>query len=84
MHKKWKDFRGHQLKEIGKLQSRNVEDYSRRANVCKEHEDKIRFYCEACRICICRDCAILDHDDHKKISIEKGLESKATEIKNKI
>ncbi|XP_022787727.1 tripartite motif-containing protein 45-like isoform X2 [Stylophora pistillata] len=84
LHKKWKDFRGHQLKEIGKLQSRDVDDYSRKANVCKEHDDEFRFFCLACRICICRDCAILDHDDHKKISLEKGLENKTTEIKNRI
>ena len=84
LHKKWKDFRGHQLKEIGQLESSDVEDYSRRANVCKEHDDEFRFFCEACQICICRDCAILDHDGHKKISLEKGLEIKTTEIENKI
>ena len=84
LHKKWKDFRGHQLKEIGQLESSDVEDYSRRANVCKEHDDEFRFFCEACQICICRDCAILDHDDHKKVSLEKGLEIKTTEIENKI
>ena len=84
LHKKWKDFKGHQLKEIGQLESSDVEDYSRRANVCKEHDDEFRFFCEACQICICRDCAILDHDDHRKISLEKGLENKTTEIENKI
>ena len=84
LHKKWKDFRGHQLKEIGQLDSSDVEDYSRKTNVCKEHDDKFRFFCEACQICICRDCAILGHVDHKKISLEKGLENKTTEIENKI
>ena len=84
LHKKWKDFRGHQLKEIGQLDSSDVEDYSRKKNVCKEHDDKFRFFCEACQICICRDCAILGHVDHKKISLEKGLENKTTEIENKI
>ena len=84
LHKKWKDFRGHQLKEIGQLESSDVEDYSRKTNVCKDHDDEFRFFCDACQICICRDCAILDHDDHKKISLEKGLENKTTEIENKI
>ena len=84
VHKKWKDFRGHKLKEIGQLQFGDLEDYSRRANVCKEHNDEFRFFCDACQICICRDCAILDHDDHRKISLEKGLENKTTEIENKI
>ena len=84
LHKKWKNFRGHQLKEIGQLESGDVEDYSRRTNVCKEHDDEFRFFCDACQICICRDCAILEHDGHKKISLEKGLEIKTTEIRNKI
>ena len=84
LHKKWKDFRGHQLKEIGQLQSSDVEDYSRRTNVCKEHDDEFRFFCESCQICICRDCAILDHDDHRKTSLEKELEHKTTEIEDKI
>ena len=84
VHKKWKDFRGHQLKEIGQLQSSDLEDYFRRANVCKEHDDEFRFFCDACQICICRECAILGHDCHKKISLEKGLENKTTEIENKI
>ena len=52
--------------------------------MCKEHEDEFRFFCESCQICICRDCAILDHDDHRKISLEKGLENKTTEIENKM
>ena len=52
--------------------------------MCKEHEDEFRFFCDACQICICRDCAILDHDHHRKISLEKGLENKTTEIENKI
>ena len=43
-----------------------------------------RFFREACQICICRDCAILDHDDHRKITSEKGLEIKTNEIENKI
>ena len=84
IHKKWKDLRGHHLEEIGNIQSCDVEDYSLRANVCKQHNDELRFFCETCQICICRDCAILDHDDHKKMSLEKGLEKKKTEIETKI
>ena len=66
------------------LESSDIEDYSRKTNLCKDHDDAFRFFCDACQICICRDCAILDHDGHKKISLEKGLEIKTTEIENKI
>lgn len=36
--------------------------------------------CETCEICICRDCVTLDHVDHRKISLEEGLEKKRSEI----
>ena len=40
----------------------------------------MRFYCENCRRCICRDCAILEHQDHNKISLDQGLENIKSEI----
>ena len=83
-HRKLKVFSGHQVKEIGNFGSNDVEDYARRANVCNQHKDDLRFFCETCEICICRDCAILDHVDHRKISLEKGLEKKRSEIEIKI
>ena len=86
-HKKGKIFRGHQVKEIGNFESSDVQDYARRANVCKKHKDELRYYCEKCKICICRDCAILEHrddKDHNIISFEKGLECKKSDITNKM
>ena len=79
-HKKWKTFRGHHIKEIGKFNSSDVQDYARKTNVCKKHEDELRYYCDNCKICICRDCAILEHHDHNKISFEQGLEKKKSDI----
>ena len=40
----------------------------------------MRFYCENCKRCICRDCAILEHQDHNKISLDQGLENIKSEI----
>jgi len=62
----------------------DARDYVRRANVCKRHNDEVRFYCEQCVICICRDCAILDHRDHNIVSLDKGLKKKKFEIENKM
>ncbi|XP_078364658.1 E3 ubiquitin-protein ligase TRIM45-like isoform X2 [Oculina patagonica] len=84
LHKKWKDFRGHHVKEIRNFESSDAQDYARRSNVCKQHNDEFRFYCEPCKICICRDCAILDHEDHKKITLEKGLEKKKSQLEIKV
>ncbi|XP_068724843.1 uncharacterized protein [Montipora capricornis] len=83
-HKKVKPFKGHEIKEIGNFESGDLQDYSRRANVCKYHQDENRFFCVKCGICICRDCAILEHQDHKKISLEQGIESNELEIEAKM
>ena len=83
-HKKMKALSGHQVKEIGKFKPSDARDYARRANTCKQHNDEVRFFCEHCKTCICRDCAILDHEDHKKMSLEKELEKKKSEIEVKI
>ena len=83
-HRKWKVLSSHRVKEIGNFESSDVQDYSRKANACKQHKDEFRFFCEQCKTCICRDCAILDHEDHKKMSLEKGLEKKKAEIDVKI
>ena len=83
-HKKGKIFRGHHVKEIRNFDSSDVQDYARKANICKKHKDELRYYCDKCKICICRDCAILEHQDHNKISLEQGLEKKKSGITIKI
>ena len=83
-HKKWKTFRGHHIKEIGKFNSSDVQDYARKTNVCKNDEDELRYYCDKCKMCICRDCAILEHRDHNIISFEQGLDRKKSDMTNKM
>ena len=84
VHKKGKLFKGHHVKEIRNFESSDVQDYARRANFCKKHRDEVRFFCENCQICICRDCAILEHQDHTKISLDQGLESNKSEIETRM
>ena len=83
-HRKWKTFSGHHIKEIGNFESGDVQDYARRGYFCKKHRDDVRFFCEKCQTCICRDCAILEHQDHNKISLEQGLEKNKSEIEAKM
>ena len=86
-HSKWKLFKGHHVKEIGNFESSDVQDYARKSNVCEKHEDELRFYCENCNICICRDCAILEHRDdknHNIVSLEQGFENKKSDITSKM
>ncbi|XP_068724851.1 E3 ubiquitin-protein ligase TRIM45-like isoform X3 [Montipora capricornis] len=84
LHKKFKSFRGHEIKEIGNFESNDLQDYSRKANICKHHQDENRFFCVKCGICICRDCVVLEHQDHKKISLQQGIEINEAEIETKM
>ena len=84
LHKKFKSFRGHEIKEIGNFESDDLQDYSRKANICKHHLDENRFFCVNCGICICRDCVVLEHQDHKKISLQQGIENNESEIEAKM
>ena len=80
VHRKGKIFSDHHVKDVRNFQSCDVQDYARRANYCTVHIDEMRFYCENCKRCICRDCAILEHQDHNKISLDQGLENIKSEI----
>ncbi|XP_068724848.1 E3 ubiquitin-protein ligase TRIM71-like isoform X2 [Montipora capricornis] len=84
LHNKFKSFRGHEIKEIGNFESGDLQDYSRKANICKHHQDENRFFCVKCGICICRDCVVLEHHDHKKISLQQGIENNKSEIEAKM
>ncbi|XP_068692471.1 E3 ubiquitin-protein ligase TRIM71-like isoform X1 [Montipora foliosa] len=79
-HVKGKVFEGHSVKEISRFKSNDVQDLARRANICKKHNDELRYYCDKCKVCICRDCALLEHRDHKFISFDQGLDQKKSEI----
>ena len=84
LHGKGKAFKGHNIKEISKFDSSDVQRYVRRANVCKKHEDEVRYYCEKCNICICRDCALLEHREHNIISLDRGIDLKKSDITKRI
>ena len=53
---------------------------------CERHKEKVKFYCEQCEICICSDCAILDHRNrncHNIISLEEGAKKQKANIERK-
>ena len=41
------------------------------------------FLCEPCAVCICRDCTILHHVEHRKISPEKALKGRDQKLELK-
>ena len=79
-HDKGKVFKSHHVKEISNFNSNDVQKYVRRTNVCKKHENEVRYYCEKCNICICRDCDLLEHREHNIISLDHGHDLKTSDI----
>ncbi|XP_078364668.1 tripartite motif-containing protein 3-like [Oculina patagonica] len=60
---------------------------SEREDVCKRHKEMVKFYCEQCEICICSECAILEHRDdnyHKILSFEEGAIKQKAIIERKM
>ena len=72
------------LIDILKSHSKNGD---RGETFCERHKEKVKFYCEQCEICICSDCAILDHRDrncHNIISLEEGAKKQKANIERKM
>ena len=50
-----------------------------RLNMCKEdyHENEtLEYYCQQCKVCICRKCGQTDHDHHEKVDIRHAAEER--------
>ena len=45
---------------------------------CGDHNELVKFYCDFCKKTTCMSCTVLDHKDHKQLSLEESA-SKAKE-----
>ena len=42
--------------------------------MCKKHpNEQVRFYCEACEVCVCVPCTFTDHRDHDLVDFKQGI-----------
>ena len=42
--------------------------------MCKKHpHELVRFYCEACEVCVCIPCTYTDHRDHDLVDFKDGI-----------
>ncbi len=42
--------------------------------MCKKHPNElVRFYCEACEVCVCIPCTYQDHRDHDLVDFKDGI-----------
>ena len=82
MHKEWKEFKGHEVVSMEKVEGDLVQLVSPK-NVtlrCTKHNKNLKLYCESCEELICRDCTVHIHKDHKYCLISDTIESHKEEI----
>ena len=78
------------LGDILKAHGRSNKDpdlESKEQNVCKRHVILVKFYCEPCEICICSECAIMEHRDpidHTIMSLEDGARKQRVYIESRL
>ena len=63
-----------------------VKNFVGRPGKCKNHgEEELRFYCEDCDECICRDCTVVEHRNHNCLHLEDAVkrQKEALEVKMK-
>ena len=101
VHKKWGPTSNHQLTSLDEVTASDVSSTSQLlASAKKEaplicpipsHDDSLRYYCDTCDECICRDCIMLAHKDHKYNLIadsfskhKEALEKSLNPVKGKI
>lgn len=42
--------------------------------MCKQHpNEQVRFYCEACEVCVCVPCTYIEHHDHDLVDFKQGI-----------
>ncbi|KAJ7332856.1 hypothetical protein JRQ81_015036 [Phrynocephalus forsythii] len=52
---------------------------------CQEHpQEALRFFCDACNVPICRDCHMLDHFQHKVVSMASAVQQEQPSVEHLI
>ena len=82
MHKEWKEFKGHEVVSMEKVEGDLIRLVSPKKVTprCTKHNKNLKLYCESCGELICRDCTVHIHKDHKYCLISDTIESHKEEI----
>ncbi|CAI5777375.1 E3 ubiquitin-protein ligase TRIM56-like [Podarcis lilfordi] len=52
---------------------------------CQDHpQEALRFFCDTCSMSICRDCRMLDHFQHKVVSMSSAVQRKRPSVEQLI
>ena len=82
-HQKWQDLRNHKMYELD-LFKKDVEkqifEIMLPLQECHTHNDILMYYCEECKVPICKECTIVDHEKHPRDYIWKIADQERSQI----
>jgi len=78
-HKRSHRYRGHAIIPLNDLK----EDISKpKVMLCKEHENKLKYYCETCEELVCLYCTVKEHNGHNHDTVKKVANKQRSELKD--
>eukprot|EP00057_Strongylocentrotus_purpuratus_P014750 XP_011669224.1 PREDICTED: uncharacterized protein LOC105440592 [Strongylocentrotus purpuratus] len=83
-HLKMPTCRNHQTVPLTDLSSESVPvKKSVVIRKCPRHDERFKFYCKTCSICICADCTVLDHskvDGHECVYLKEIVQQQRRDV----
>ena len=86
-HKKWVDFRDHEIKDLDEVTPNSTSQLLPASKIsCSKpnHTKKIKFYCDTCDEAICGDCVLLTHRNHQCQLIADCFDSQCASINSRL
>ncbi len=81
IHQRVKVYMGHvvsTLEDLKRGKMKGITFESPPPSKCEDHNEPRKFFCIDCNECICRDCVLLDHRDHKYEFVKKAISELST------
>ena len=83
-HNRQKKYRGHGVVPLTELRS-NKDAPTIQAKVktpmCKDHDEKLKYYCETCDELVCMYCTMKKHDNHNHDSVKNMANKHRSQLK---
>ena len=81
-HKKLKAMKNHRIVTMEDILSGEVNIFSEVENMCQDHGEMYKYYCEDENRAICQDCVILKvcSPEHDRITLERAAENQSNEL----
>ena len=87
MHKNWKDFRDHVIKDLDNVRVDSTHQLFSAAKIyCSKlnHTKSLKYYCATCDEAICGECVLLGHASHKYDLIANCFDEHRASINNEV